>query len=92
MSIPRYPLAWPAGWPRSVRGGKRPGNFKVTLDKAIKELGEEIARIDLLMGALASGSDRSWQPIERFGIRRIVQCHHSDDRKAVVNGAEYVIP
>lgn len=46
--------------------------------------------------ALASGSDRSWEALRRFGVRRIIQCHHSDDRKVVVGkGAlerEYKIP
>jgi hypothetical protein len=40
--------------------------------------------VDLLLRALASGADRSWEDLERFGIRRIVQCHHSEDRKVVV--------
>lgn len=47
--------------------------------------------VPLLMAALGSGSDRSWTPLERFGIRRIIQCHHSDDRKVVVNGCKYEI-
>lgn len=43
MSVARYPLAWPAGWPRSpARGGMRSGNFKVTFDKAVAELAHEI--------------------------------------------------
>lgn len=47
MSAPsRYPLAWPAGWKRStVRGGMRSGNFKVTFDKALKDLSDEIERM-----------------------------------------------
>lgn len=46
MSIPRFPLAWPAGWPRSGPvGGRRAAQFKVTREKAIRELGNEIARL-----------------------------------------------
>jgi len=43
----------------------------------------------LLERALASGSDESWEPLSRFGITRITQCHHSERRKAVVGGREY---
>jgi len=44
--------------------------------------------VPLLMRALASGSDNSWEPLRHFGITRITQCHHSEDRKVVVgNGA-----
>lgn len=39
----------------------------------------------LLVQALASGSDESWEPLRRFGITRVVQLHHSDDRKVVAN-------
>lgn len=45
----------------------------------------------LLILALTSGSRESWEALERFGLRRVVQCHHSDDRKAVVNGHDYEI-
>jgi hypothetical protein len=47
MTAPsRYPLAWPAGWPRGEPpSGRRPGNFKITLDKALQELGWEIERM-----------------------------------------------
>lgn len=39
----RYPLAWPEGWPRTKpAGGRRGGNFKVTFDKALRELENEI--------------------------------------------------
>jgi hypothetical protein len=53
------------------------------------DLSHEIDReggrvIDLLLRALASGSDRYWEPLRRYGINRIVQCHHSEDRKLVV--------
>lgn len=40
--------------------------------------------VELLRRALASGSDESWEPLSRFGITRITQCHHSEDRKVVV--------
>ena len=44
---------------------------------------------ELVLQALASGSDRSWEPLKRFGITRIAQCHHSEDRKVVVADREY---
>lgn len=43
MSVPRYPLAWPDGWPRAK--GRRSAAFKVTFDKALQELGYEIERL-----------------------------------------------
>jgi DnaJ domain len=45
MTISRYPLAWPAGWPRTLKGRQRTGRFEVTLAKATKELCESIARM-----------------------------------------------
>lgn len=39
--------------------------------------------------ALNSGASEAWEELEHFGVRRAVQCHHSDDRKAVVNRHEY---
>ncbi len=52
---------------------------------------DELRFTQLLLSALASGSDMSWDDLERFGIRRIVQCHHSDDRKVVAFGREFPI-
>ena len=43
----------------------------------------------LLDRALSSGSDESWEPLQRFGVTRITQCHHSEDRKVVVGDREY---
>lgn len=40
-----------------------------------------------LRRAIASGSDENWEPLRHFGIRRIIQCHHSEDRKVVVKDA-----
>lgn len=51
--------------------------------------GDPQAFLVLLGQALASGSDRSWGPLKRYGITRITQCHHSEDRKVVVNEREY---
>lgn len=42
-----------------------------------------------LAQALASGSDREWAMLKPFGITRITQCHHSEDRKVVVGDREY---
>jgi hypothetical protein len=40
--------------------------------------------VELLARGLASGSNEAWLPLERFGVRRVVQCHHTEDRKVVV--------
>lgn len=46
MSVARYPLAWPKGWPRSGSpGGRRLAQFKVDFEKAVRELGWEIERM-----------------------------------------------
>lgn len=42
--------------------------------------------VQLLLAALASGSDRSWDRLKRYGILRVTQCHHSEARKIVVSG------
>lgn len=44
----------------------------------------DIEFVKLLKMALASGSDRYWEPLRRFGVTRITQCHHSEDRKVVI--------
>jgi hypothetical protein len=58
MSAPsRYPLAWPAGWPRSrPPSGQRSGNFKISFDKALKELGDEIERMSSQHGRGSTAS------------------------------------
>lgn len=43
MSVSRYPLAWPAGWPRAK--SRRSAQFKVDYEKAVRELGWEIERL-----------------------------------------------
>lgn len=45
MSVTRYPLAWPAGWPRKYPGGRRSAAFKVSYDQAVKQLDQEIGRL-----------------------------------------------
>lgn len=48
-----------------------------------------------LRQAIASGSDRYWEGLKHFGVRRVVQVHHSADRKVVITAsgttAEYPI-
>jgi hypothetical protein len=39
--------------------------------------------------AIGSGSADSWEPLERYGFRRVVQCHHSDERKVVTKHQEF---
>jgi hypothetical protein len=43
MSVARYPLAWPAGWPRA--NYRRSAPYKVDFDKAVRDLGDEIERL-----------------------------------------------
>lgn len=42
--VPRYPLAWPAGWPRR-KSAARSSNFKVTHERALSDLSVEIERL-----------------------------------------------
>lgn len=42
-TVSRYPLAWPAGWPR--RQGRKSDAFKITFDKAVSALSDEIDRL-----------------------------------------------
>lgn len=34
--------------------------------------------------AIGSGAKENWGDLEKWGIRRVTQCHHSEDRKLVV--------
>ncbi len=43
VSVTRYPLAWPEGWPRAK--SRKSAAFKVDFDKAVRELGYEIERL-----------------------------------------------
>lgn len=40
--------------------------------------------MELLANALASGSDRAWEPLKRYGFCRVTQCHHSCERSVMV--------
>jgi hypothetical protein len=43
LSATRYPLAWPAGWPRAKH--RKDATFKVTFEKALADLDAEIERL-----------------------------------------------
>lgn len=43
MTVSRYPLAWPAGWPRKQH--RKSDVFKITFDKAVSGLSDEIDRL-----------------------------------------------
>jgi hypothetical protein len=44
----------------------------------------------VLAQALSSSDPELWERLRReYGIRRIVECHHSDDRRVLVNGREH---
>lgn len=42
--------------------------------------------------ALSSGDNESWDGLRRYGIRKVVVAHHSDDRKVTINGRSHDIP
>lgn len=59
--------------------------------RTIIEVNHDAARLpnddsfcELWNRAIASGSPESWEPLRVYGITRITQCHHSEDRKVVV--------
>ena len=41
--------------------------------------------------ALQSNSNEAWSYLRMFGVTRIVEAHHSDERKVVVEGREYPV-
>ena len=45
----------------------------------------------LLYQAMRSGAREYWELLEPYGIRRIVQCHHADERAVIVNGSAYAV-
>ena len=47
-----------------------------------------------LRTALNSGDKRDWQRLERFGLREIVQRHHSDNGEVVIGShkTRYPLP
>lgn len=47
--------------------------------------------ISFLRRALASGADVDWIPLRHYGINKVVQLHHSDERKVVTNFGEFKI-
>lgn len=42
--------------------------------------------MDALHSALLSGSDEAWDRLARYGVTRLVEHHHSDEREILVNG------
>lgn len=52
---------------------------------------DELRFTQLLLAALRGGGREAWAELRRFGLTRAVQCHHSDERKAVVRGHDYPI-
>ena len=45
----------------------------------------------LLNLAMAGSNDRFWEKLERFGVRKAVMVHHSDERKVVTKFKEYIL-
>jgi hypothetical protein len=48
--------------------------------------------VQLVGLALNSGSEREWEPLERFGVRQIVMRHHSDDAEVVLTKHDLHFP
>lgn len=44
-----------------------------------------------LWSALQCGADLDWEELRPWGIRRIVETHHSETRKVIVEGREYPV-
>ena len=66
--------------------------IEVNHDMARVAPGDQATFMRLWNIAIGSGSTESWEPLERrWGIKRVVQCHHSSDRKAMVGSQEYPI-
>jgi len=41
---------------------------------------------DLLSEALRTGSEQAWETLRRYGVTRLAQAHHSDERQVLING------
>jgi hypothetical protein len=74
----RYPLAWPEGWPRTppYRRGHSP--FKVTPDKAYRELVQELDRLGARNVIISSNLK-----LRQDGIPYATQPRHDDEGIAV---------
>lgn len=73
----RYPLAWPAGWPRH-RGGRRSAPFKVPPAQARGEMFAELQRLGAKDIVLSSD-----QPLNRDGSVSLIRRAMSDPGVAV---------
>lgn len=61
-----YPLAWPEGWPRTPPDDRRSSsNFSTTLDKARRQLMEELGRLKASNVVISS-----WLPLRADGFPR----------------------
>lgn len=58
--------------------------IEINHDRCFISVTESQRFVELLQRAIASGSDEAWEPLKRWGIRRIIQSHHSEDRKVVI--------
>jgi hypothetical protein len=48
--------------------------------------------VAFLRQALNSGSERDWEKLRHFGVRRALMAHHSQERKVSAGGKDYVFP
>lgn len=56
---------------------------------AVRRDGREMA--NLLAQALATGLEENWGKLRPYGIRRIVECHHTEPRRVIAGGHEYIL-
>lgn len=74
----RYPLTWPAGWPRTPRHKQSHSPFKVTADKAYRELLQELDRLGARDVILSSNLK-----LRQDGAPYATQPRHDDEGIAV---------
>lgn len=57
MTASMYPLKWPEGWKRTPQYQRRSAPYKVTIDKAVKELHASLQRLGALSGSIVVSSN-----------------------------------
>jgi hypothetical protein len=48
--------------------------------------------VTLLGGVLRTGDQKHWEALGMFGVKRLAQCHHSDEREVLINGRPSLSP
>lgn len=85
----RYPLTWPAGWPRTPAWRRGPSSFKATTDKAYREMVAELERLGARNVIISSNLK-----LRQDGMPYANQPRHNDEGIAVYfvrKGKDYVL-